>query len=1082
MKGSSRSGKMAASASAAPNWADGLDLCKKACPSCTFLNGKSAGTCSACGQALKRAKIPSDAHIIDVSSSDDDSEIECKKCSLLNKGGSWECAACATPFLESGKEPMGVSSSHVYGDPTGAKFSCEQCTFLNDMIASHCGCCGCDLGSRKLMIEKQINAYSKEINVDWSGASSSHVYMDSTGSKFTCKACTFLNEMSAPSCACCGFALELRNLMVEDQTGIDVHEAECEPSEGRLILCQACKGKFGSKSSGCELTNCNHGFCRSCLTTLVVERLLDLMQAKESDQVLIKYDSTMRCPMEGCNHPFSRGDVRLVVGPSTHEMLDEWLMTSIRDRVVCPVIRCCPNCKDMDQQLLVHPDQAHRRSLEKALKCNGLNPALGRHPSKSVLVQYLKNAAPSSILCSSCFILVCQNCGLPYVGGVAHQCDPLQRQLIGITRSITKLCFAYIQETTQCRRRKSTRKGRKGMGFFFTNSKEFNQPMQSQDGNGLIFESLVKWFTLKDFGDFEDVSKIQGTSDQEHTIEDGDMNEAKLQRGTASVVDRLAQTALEELTSYISRTSNDNKGRVSPLIAELLCCHDLPYTLMKWLVSIDSLTDITARGDLYWTVLSFMRALSSSWDLLPLLCSREAKHDCFATQSRWETPGSVMSEFEKLFKQAQFMLRRGDHLLLSNNQEIKGPKDQMKKHTEHDSSLSSSLVADVVITYEKLHKEIMLWESRTLKHHWSTSNTEVLRLLEKGVRHKEQPLCHELENNLLKLIDASSQTSSRGVRTRSMQTEMEVDSSELGEQSSAVERDEEAKRDQVHANPGPTLALVEAYKKALQKLQFNEACLLQNHYFRHYVSKSEALMLNKRRARAIIEEMTQLNTVLPLEWESSIFLRMDEQRSDVLRALIIGPEGTPYENGVFLFDLLLEETYPDTPPKVQFLTTGGGMVRFNPNLYADGKVCLSLLGTWSGPGWKAGQSTILQVLVSIQGLILVADPYFNEPGYEHSGNRQAADVYLHDQRVNTVRYSMLPALRSPDPLFLPVIHTHFLLKAPYILRQCTTWMHDVCSSSVAIELKRLINELQLELKKLTDANSRPSQDVNSQAE
>lgn len=30
-------------------------------------------------------------------------------------------------------------------------------------------------------------------------------------------------------------------------------------------------------------------------------------------------------------------------------------------------------------------------------------------------------------------------------------------------------------------------------------------------------------------------------------------------------------------------------------------------------------------------------------------------------------------------------------------------------------------------------------------------------------------------------------------------------------------------------------------------------------------------------------------------------------------------------------------------------TTGGGKVRFNPNLYNNGKVCLSLLGTWSGP-------------------------------------------------------------------------------------------------------------------------------------
>jgi hypothetical protein len=73
---------------------------------------------------------------------------------------------------------------------------------------------------------------------------------------------------------------------------------------------------------------------------------------------------------------------------------------------------------------------------------------------------------------------------------------------------------------------------------------------------------------------------------------------------------------------------------------------------------------------------------------------------------------------------------------------------------------------------------------------------------------------------------------------------------------------------------------------------------------------------------------------------------------------------------------------------VQFLTTGGGRERLNPNLYACGKVCLSLLGTWPGGGkaekWVAATSSMLQLLVSIQSLIFVDQPFFNEPGYETS--------------------------------------------------------------------------------------------------
>ena len=56
------------------------------------------------------------------------------------------------------------------------------------------------------------------------------------------------------------------------------------------------------------------------------------------------------------------------------------------------------------------------------------------------------------------------------------------------------------------------------------------------------------------------------------------------------------------------------------------------------------------------------------------------------------------------------------------------------------------------------------------------------------------------------------------------------------------------------------------------------------------------------------------------------------------------------------------------PPKVKLITTGNEHVRFNPNLYNNGTVCLSLLGTWASTNesekWSA-VSTIRQVLMSI---------------------------------------------------------------------------------------------------------------------
>eukprot|EP00955_Chlamydomonas_euryale_P040078 351585-Chlamydomonas_euryale.AAC.15 len=88
---------------------------------------------------------------------------------------------------------------------------------------------------------------------------------------------------------------------------------------------------------------------------------------------------------------------------------------------------------------------------------------------------------------------------------------------------------------------------------------------------------------------------------------------------------------------------------------------------------------------------------------------------------------------------------------------------------------------------------------------------------------------------------------------------------------------------------------------------------------------------------------------------------------DVLRALILPAPDTPYAFGAFVFDILLPPDYPNHPPQVHFLTTGEGRVRFNPNLYNCGKVCLSLLGTWSGPSWQPGTSTLLQVRIILAG-------------------------------------------------------------------------------------------------------------------
>jgi ubiquitin-protein ligase len=101
--------------------------------------------------------------------------------------------------------------------------------------------------------------------------------------------------------------------------------------------------------------------------------------------------------------------------------------------------------------------------------------------------------------------------------------------------------------------------------------------------------------------------------------------------------------------------------------------------------------------------------------------------------------------------------------------------------------------------------------------------------------------------------------------------------------------------------------------------------------------------------------------------------------SDLLKgyALIIGPSDTPYFGGNYFFEFKFPYDYPHSPPKVTYCTNGNG-VRFNPNLYKCGKVCVSLLNTWSGEQWTSCQ-TISTVLLTLCTL-LCKDPLLNEPG------------------------------------------------------------------------------------------------------
>jgi ubiquitin-protein ligase len=117
--------------------------------------------------------------------------------------------------------------------------------------------------------------------------------------------------------------------------------------------------------------------------------------------------------------------------------------------------------------------------------------------------------------------------------------------------------------------------------------------------------------------------------------------------------------------------------------------------------------------------------------------------------------------------------------------------------------------------------------------------------------------------------------------------------------------------------------------------------------------------------------------------ENGIYYIHDD--SDMMKgyALIIGPSDTPYFGGNYFFEITYPFDYPHSPPKVKYCTNGNN-IRFNPNLYKCGKVCISLLNTWRGDQWTSCQS-ISTVLLTLCTL-LCNNPLLNEPGVLPSHN------------------------------------------------------------------------------------------------
>jgi ubiquitin-protein ligase len=253
----------------------------------------------------------------------------------------------------------------------------------------------------------------------------------------------------------------------------------------------------------------------------------------------------------------------------------------------------------------------------------------------------------------------------------------------------------------------------------------------------------------------------------------------------------------------------------------------------------------------------------------------------------------------------------------------------------------------------------------------------------------------------------------------------------------------------ISSNNNTNLSSNIKYINYVESIKFETANVVNSNYYyeKNYLAdKGTKVSYHKR----LVQEFSMLKTSLPVSYDASILIRIDEDFLSVNRALITGPKDTPYHNGCFIIDTYIPINYPNVPPLTWFVNHGNK--RFNPNLYDNGKICLSLLGTWSAnssESWIPKTSNLYQVYMSIQSQILVDKPYFNEPGFEKSIGTEigesASKKYNYEIRYYTMCHAIYDLLKNPKlyPEYEKFINFHFYNKKKDIIETCQKWLEEL---------------------------------------
>lgn len=87
-----------------------------------------------------------------------------------------------------------------------------------------------------------------------------------------------------------------------------------------------------------------------------------------------------------------------------------------------------------------------------------------------------------------------------------------------------------------------------------------------------------------------------------------------------------------------------------------------------------------------------------------------------------------------------------------------------------------------------------------------------------------------------------------------------------------------------------------------------------NHYHKDMINAASTV--NPKKMVRLAQELADLSNSLPDQNTNAIYVRVDTERVDVMKAVITGSNQTPYSHGCYEFDIFFVEDYPNKCPKM----------------------------------------------------------------------------------------------------------------------------------------------------------------------